>query len=98
MNKHYELYKDKVEDFKKEYDAWNSNITDAPEWIKQTFIDIADGEIERLKTRAKGWLGTEEDGSDRHPAYDELWEQIFCPPSSKFFWKSFPRDENMKSL
>jgi hypothetical protein len=29
-----------------------------------------------LKERANGWLGKEEDGSDRHPAYDELHYQI----------------------
>jgi hypothetical protein len=28
--------------------------------------------VEQIKERQKGWLGTEEDGSDRHPFYDEL--------------------------
>ena len=67
MNKHYELYIEKMEEFKKKFKVSEGNLccdmyecdekhfkTDEVKmlnFIRQTFIDIADREIERLEEK-----------------------------------------------
>jgi len=56
-NKHYELYKEKVEEFDENFPTLEKQVgydnfvdlrQDVKDFIKQTFIDITEGEIERL--------------------------------------------------
>ena len=52
MNKHYELYIEKIEELKPLLDGrpeeFEETFNKHNDFIKQTFIDIADREIERL--------------------------------------------------
>ena len=38
---------------------------------KQTTLALLEGMVSMVKERQRGWYGSEEDGSDRHPNFDE---------------------------
>ena len=77
-NKHYELYKSKVEEFKKEWYPWNKHVSGIVPFIKQTFIYIADREIERLeRERSKcSRYGVVYLGNDNDECLPILYDQI----------------------
>ncbi len=54
-------------------DCWYSNCKpDIARIITQDRQDTITAVIDVIRHRQSGWLGNEEDGSDRHPHYDEL--------------------------
>ena len=66
-NKHYELYKERLEEFSKLICNNESCRIDCLEnrlFIKQTFIDIADREIERLEVNYNATVNSLELDSD----------------------------------
>jgi len=66
------LQADAVAKFETQIRVQHINQTDLENVISNTVTTVLD-EVEReVEFRQKGWIGAEEDGSDRDPRYDEL--------------------------
>jgi hypothetical protein len=63
-----------------ELDSYERNII---KLINQTHQATIADVVRIIEERQNGWLGTAEDGSDRHPHYDELQVIIEAISSNK---------------